>query len=129
MYKGILIVGLGGFLGSSSRYMLTQLIHRLFITNFPLGTLLINIIGCFALGFLLGIFEKGSLISPELWLFLTVGFCGGFTTFSTFSADSLNLINDREILYLILYMGLSIFVGISCTFIGKIIGNYIWSLK
>ncbi|MEI6089214.1 MAG: fluoride efflux transporter CrcB [bacterium] len=129
MFKGVLIVGLGGFLGSASRYMLTQLIHKLFSTNFPLGTLLVNIVGCLIIGFLLGIFEKGSLISPQLWLFLTVGFCGGFTTFSTFSADSVNMINDREVFYLISYIGISVFAGISCTFLGKFLANYIWSLK
>jgi len=129
MYKGVLIVGLGGFFGSISRYILTQTAHKLFDTNFPLGTLIINILGCLIIGFLLGIFEKGNIISPQLWLFLSVGFCGGFTTFSTFSADSVNMLNDKEILYLISYMGISVFAGIFCTIIGKFLANFIWSFK
>lgn len=129
MLKGAIIVGLGGFLGSVARYISSQFIHKIFSTNFPLGTLIINLIGCFLIGFLLGLFEKGSLISSDLRLFLTVGFCGGFTTFSTFSNDTVNLVNDTEVLYLMLYMGLSIFAGISFTFIGKNLANYIWSFK
>ena len=127
MFKGAIIVGLGGFIGSVSRYLGSQLIHKIFNTSFPLGTLIVNLIGCFLIGLLLGLFEKGNLISSDVRLFLTVGFCGGFTTFSTFTSDSVNLINDSEVLYLMLYMGLSIFAGISFTFIGKYLANYIWS--
>lgn len=127
MFKGVFIAGLGGFLGTVARYLLSQFIQKYFNTIFPLGTLIINIIGCFIIGFLFGMFERGNLISPDLRLFLTVGFCGGFTTFSTFSNDSVNLINDGEILYLMLYTGISIFVGISFTFLGKILAEYFWS--
>ncbi len=129
MLKGVIIVGIGGFLGSVSRYLLSQFIHRAINTNFPLGTLVINILGCFLIGLLFGLFERGSLISPNMRLFLTVGFCGGFTTFSTFSNDTVNLVNDSEVFYLFLYTGLSIFAGIGCTFLGKFLANYLWSLK
>jgi fluoride exporter len=127
MFKGVFIVGIGGFIGTVARYLLSQFIQKYFNTAFPLGTLIINILGCLIIGFLFGMFERGSLISSELRLFLTVGFCGGFTTFSTFSNDSVNLINDGELLYLMLYMGLSIFAGISFTFLGKILADYLWS--
>ncbi len=73
MFKGALIVGLGGFLGSVTRYLSTQLIHRLISTNFSLGTLIINLTGCLLIGFIFGLFEKGNLISSDLRLFLTVG--------------------------------------------------------
>ncbi|HQK41267.1 MAG TPA: fluoride efflux transporter CrcB [Flavobacterium alvei] len=129
MFKGALIVGFGGFLGSITRYLSSQLIHKYFSTNFPLGTLIVNLAGCLIIGIIFGLFEKGSILSSNLRLFLTVGFCGGFTTFSTFANDSINLINDSEVLYLMLYMGISIFAGISFTFIGKEIANYIWSIK
>ena len=127
MFKGVFIVGIGGFIGTVARYLLSQFIQKYFNTAFPLGTLIINILGCLIIGLLFGMFERGSLISSELRLFLTVGFCGGFTTFSTFSNDSVNLINDGELLYLMLYMGLSIFAGISFTFLGKILADYLWS--
>ncbi len=129
MLRGIIIVGLGGFLGSVSRYLTTHYIHKLFDTNFPLGTLIVNILGCLFIGFILGLFEKGSIVSADLRLFLTVGFCGGFTTFSTFTNDSINLANETEIFYLMLYIGFSIFIGISSTFIGRILANYIWIWK
>ncbi len=129
MFRGALIVGIGGFLGSVTRYLTSQLIHKIFPTNFPLGTLIVNLAGCLLIGIIFGLFEKGSILSSDLRLFLTVGFCGGFTTFSTFSNDTINLVNDSEVLYLMIYMGISIFAGISFTYIGKGIANYIWSIR
>ncbi|TAL67602.1 MAG: fluoride efflux transporter CrcB [Bacteroidetes bacterium] len=127
MLKNTLLVGFGGFIGSVLRYLTTLFVHKIIITNFPLGTLIINLIGCFIIGIFYGLFDKGNLLSPNLRIFLSVGLCGGFTTFSNFSNDTINLVNDSELLYLMLYMGLSIFAGISMTFLGKSIINYLWS--
>lgn len=127
MLKSALIVGLGGFLGGAIRFLSTNLIHKYFVTNYPLGTMIINIIGCLLIGFFLGIFEKGHIISANLRLFLTVGFCGGFTTFSTFSHDTINLLNEAQIFLVMTYIGLSIFIGIIFTYVGKYLSNFILS--
>ncbi len=126
MLKGVLLAGIGGFIGSITRYVTTVFVHKIFPTNFPLGTLIVNLVGCFLIGIILGLFEKGEVLSPEMRLMLSVGFCGGLTTFSTFTNDTINLINDREVLFLMLYMGVSIFLGISLTLLGKTVVNYIW---
>lgn len=129
MFKGAMIVGIGGFIGSVARYLLSDWVHKTFDTNFPLGTLIINIVGCLLIGFILGLFEREALISTELRLFLTVGFCGGFTTFSTFSNDSLNLAGDSQMLLTGLYIGLSVFAGIAFTFFGKYLSGFVVGVK
>jgi fluoride exporter len=127
MFRNVLVVGFGSFLGGISRYLCYQVIQKLIFTNFPIGTLFINISGCFLIGILFGLFEKGNIMSADIRLFLTVGFCGSFTTFSSFSNDTINLVKDSEVLYLMIYMGISIFVGISVTYLGKFVVSYLWS--
>lgn len=126
MLKNILIVGLGGFLGSISRYLLTFYAHKWTNASFPIGTLIVNLVGSFLIGIILGLFERGSLISPEFRLFLTVGFCGGLTTFSTFSSDVVNLLSDMEIFYMTIYISVSVIIGISLSLVGKNLVFLIW---
>ncbi|MGE5480865.1 MAG: fluoride efflux transporter CrcB [Chloroflexota bacterium] len=127
MLKQVIIIGTGGFIGTVARYLTTELAHKSINTNFPLATLAINLAGCFLIGVFFGLFEKGNLMSAELRLFLTVGFCGGFTTFSAFANDSINLYSDSEFLYLSLYLGVSVFAGLLMTYFGKSIVNYFLS--
>jgi fluoride exporter len=119
--KIFFIVGFGSFLGGGSRYLIQKYLTDSIQSSFPYATLLINISGCFILGFLLGLSNKYNFLSSETRLFLTTGLCGGFTTFSTFSNDSLMLLRDGNYYYFLLYTLLSVVVGIICTFLGYLI--------
>jgi len=125
MVKSILIAGFGGFIGTSLRYLISRFIQTNSVTLFPWSTFTINIAGCLLIGLFYGISEKGNLLSPNLRLFLTVGICGGFTTFSTFSNDALMLIQEREWLRFSLYASLSVFLGLIAVYLGKIISKLI----
>jgi len=114
--KAIILVGLGGFLGSVSRYLLSTLIGKSqwFNSSLP-PTLFVNLVGCLLIGILLGYSEK---LSKEMLLIATTGFCGGFTTFSTFSFESMQLIQKGSFKLAGLYIGLSIVVGLVFTVFG-----------
>jgi CrcB protein len=125
MLKQLLFIGAGGFLGSISRFLVGRYVQHIFLAAFPYGTFIVNILGCLLLGILFGIFEKGGLTSPEWKMFLVVGFCGGFTTFSTFSMDNLSLLRDGDYFYFFIYAGLSVILGLAATFSGIIIIKHI----
>lgn len=121
MFKLILLAGTGGFIGSVARFLSSRYITEQFLTSFPLGTLVVNISGCFLIGLLYGLSERGNLLSEEWRIFLTVGFCGGYTTFSSFTHENLTLIRDGAFLYFALYTGLSVVLGLLATFLGNAI--------
>ena len=93
-----LLVGGGGFLGSMARYWLAGVVQRWNGTDFPAGTLAVNILGSFILGAVLALSFDRDLISPNARLFLGAGFCGGFTTMSTFSYETLALLREGSVL-------------------------------
>ena len=123
MIKNILIIGSGGFLGSVARYLVSQLNLTVNFHSVPVGTLLVNVIGCLAIGFLTGIAEKSMILTSEWRLFLMVGLCGGFTTFSAFANENLMLIHNGQIMAVLLYTGLSIFLGFLAVYSGYILTN------
>jgi len=120
MFKMIIIAGAGGFLGTVFRFLVSRYFQNLASTSFPLGTFIVNIVGCLLIGMFYGLAEKGDILSAEWRIFLTVGFCGGFTTFSTFTGDNLALLRDGNFLYFSLYTGLSVFLGLLATWFGHL---------
>lgn len=114
--KLILSIALGGALGSVLRF----LISKMFTTSFPLGTLVVNVVGCLLIGLFYGLFaNKGCSLSAETRAFLTVGLCGGFTTFSTFMNDCSKLVTLEQYLQVALYLSLSIILGFIAVYIGQ----------
>jgi len=121
MLKILLIIGTGSFLGGVSRFLTSRYIQNNFISAFPYGTFVVNILGCFLIGLIYGLSEKGNIISAEWRMFLTVGFCGGFTTFSTFANENISLLRDGDFFYFALYTGLSVFLGLMAVYFGNLI--------
>lgn len=125
MNRSLFLVGLGGFLGSVSRYWVQQLVLRYAPMGFPLGTFLVNVVGCLLIGLFLGFFERHTAASLSWRLFLTTGFCGGFTTFSTFAYESLTLGRTGELVLLAIYTAGSLLVGMLGAFLGFWLARFI----
>ncbi|OPL09887.1 MAG: camphor resistance protein CrcB [Firmicutes bacterium ML8_F2] len=119
MIKSFLIAGIGGFLGSGVRFLISRYIQISFASVFPWGTFLVNILGSLLIGIFFGISEKGNFMSPEWRLFLTVGFCGGFTTFSSFSNDAFLLLQNKELFRLATYSTMSFLLGLLAVILGR----------
>ena len=114
--KLILIIGAGSFIGGVFRYLLSLLIPAKTATNFPLSTLIINIIGCFFIGIVFGIFDKGQMSHEWKW-FLATGLLGGFTTFSAFSNETFILFREGNVSCALLYIFASVLLGLVATYI------------
>ncbi|TAI49452.1 fluoride efflux transporter CrcB [Flagellimonas allohymeniacidonis] len=115
--KQVLLVFLGGGLGSILRYLISKPLNSV-VGNFYLGTLTVNIIGCLLIGFIIGLSARNNLLSYNSTLFLATGICGGFTTFSAFALEKHTLIKSEEFLPLLLYAGASILLGILAVALG-----------
>ena len=118
MDRTIILVGIGGMLGSIARYLIAVFFAGQFSSVMPYATLTVNIVGCFLIGILFGLSERGNILTPEWRVFLTTGFCGGFTTFSTFSYESIRLIQDGEFYYVSLNVAASVVIGFAATYLG-----------
>ncbi len=118
IFRNVLIVGLGGAMGSIARYLSQKYIYEWHPHPFPFGTFFVNIFGCFLIGVFYGLAEKGNILTPEWRLFLTTGLCGGFTTFSSFAFENFVLLKAGDFLYFGLYTAGSVILGIAAAFGG-----------
>lgn len=121
--KIILAVGLGSFLGGISRYLITVFIQNKFLSTFPFGTMFVNILGCFLIGTIYAMSDKGN-VSPVWRMFLATGIMGGFTTFSSFSNETVSMLRDSEYFPAFSYVAISVVVGLAATFAGISVIKY-----
>lgn len=121
MFNNMLLVGLGGAAGSILRYLCQKWINESYHHNFPLATFLVNISGCLLIGIFYGLGEKGNLLSPQTRLLLITGLCGGFTTFSTFAFENMNLLRIGDNVYFLLYVLGSVVLGIAAVYLGNFV--------
>ena len=115
--KNVLLVGAGSFIGGAARYLVSLALKKA-SKGFPWATLLVNLAGCFLIGLLWGMFSKSATEGSNWALFLTVGLCGGFTTFSTFSKEALMMLQSGNIWGFAGYIGISVIAGIALVAFG-----------
>lgn len=118
MLKSILLIGLGGAIGSIFRYLTTLLIGKYWTNHLPLATLITNVVGCLLIGIFIGLLDRQQAPNNELKWLLVTGFCGGFTTFSTFSLENINLLQNGNVGTAFLYIGLSVILGLAAVWLG-----------
>ena len=117
MFREMVAIFVGGGIGSIIRYLITKISFFSF-NSFPYSTFISNIIGCFILGLALTYFMKNDSQNSTIFIFIAVGFCGGFTTFSTFSSEGLELLTNGNLTTFIIYTFTSIFLGIIAVYLG-----------
>ena len=115
--KQFLLVFLGGGIGSGLRYLISKTLNP-YISNFFVGTFGVNILGCLIIGIILGLSAKSTALSNNTILFITIGFCGGFTTFSSFALENYGMLRGGQITSFLLYTVSSILVGILAVALG-----------
>ncbi len=121
--RAILLIFVGGGIGSVLRYALSRWVNNSIISHFPLGTFIVNIIGCFLIGFIIFYTERDQEHVQEWRLLLVTGLCGGFTTFSAFSMENVQLLIDQRIFIAFLYIAGSVALGFLATYCGLLAGR------
>ncbi len=125
MLKTIVIVGFGGFIGTIARFLVARYFQENVTSVFPWGTFAVNIVGCFVIGLIYGVTEKGDFLTSDVRLFLTVGICGGFTTFSSLANDAFILMRQEEWLRFAVYTSFSFFLGLLAVYAGRLLLKFI----
>jgi fluoride exporter len=121
--KNYLSVFIGGGIGASCRYWLSGAVYRWFPASFPFGNLFVNISGCFLIGILMTAFSDRFTVNPALRLFLVIGILGGFTTFSSFSYETISLLKDNEVAAAVLNICISVAGCLGATVLGNYAGR------
>lgn len=123
--KELLLVSIGSFFGGGLRYALSKVVQDSVMVSFPFGTLAVNVLGCLLLGFLSGLPWGGSLLSHDVRIVLTTGFCGGFTTFSTFMNEGSVMMRDGNFPHMMLYLFGSLAIGLAAVLLGNALGKVV----
>jgi CrcB protein len=118
--QNVIIVFIGGGFGAVARYLLQGAVYKISGSFFPYGTITVNVIGCFIIGLLMSGFEERFAINPSLRIFLTIGILGGFTTFSSFSYETIALMKDGQMLSATLNVLLSVVTCLAATYVGTV---------
>ena len=121
----LFIIGIGGFIGAILRYIISGFFYDLYGVKFPYGTLAVNIIGCFALGFFITMAEGKFIISPQMRPFAAIGLLGAFTTFSTFSFETLALLQNELYASAFFNIIISVIVGLIAVWAGIVLAKLI----
>ncbi|MCB9110037.1 MAG: fluoride efflux transporter CrcB [Anaerolineales bacterium] len=123
----ILLVGFGGFVGSVLRYTVSGYVQQSVRTlDFPYGTLAVNVFGCFIIGFLSQLAESRGVFTSESRLFVFTGFLGGFTTFSSFGNETLNLVRDSQAMNAFANVGANLVIGLFAVWLGRTLAYLVW---
>lgn len=125
MLKNIILVAVGGAAGSVLRYLLSGVVQEASGSAFPFGTMAVNVAGCLVIGFIAALAEAHGAVSADVRLILTTGFCGGFTTFSTFMNESLTLMRADNAAAMLLYVAASVVLGLAAAAAGMMLGRMV----
>jgi CrcB protein len=123
MLKTILFIAIGGAIGSVLRFLTTVLVSKFWSNHFPLATFMVNVIGCFLIGILMGFLTKNALDNSNLKYFLVTGFCGGFTTFSAFGIENVTLLQNNNTILAFAYMAVSILLSLFAVWLGLFVAK------
>jgi len=121
--KQLLLIGFGGFIGSIARFLVSKLNLSWQFLSIPMGTLTVNVVGSLIIGFLAGVASRSEIMTTDMRLFLMVGICGGFTTFSSFTNENMMLIQNGQILTALMYISASVILGLAAVFLGYSLSN------
>jgi CrcB protein len=123
----LVLVGIGGFIGSTLRFLASGYVQQVADSaQFPYGTVVVNLLGCFLIGLLSQLAETRGAFTPEARALVFIGFLGGFTTFSTFGVETMNLLRDGEALLAMTNVSVQVVLGLGAVWIGRALPQMIW---